>query len=68
MDRFTPRTDDQQVGESHRKYADLQVMLSEYERQAWLPLSTGPGVKTPYDDQRDAEFYHPLAAGPTPRG
>ena len=67
IDRFTPRTDDDQVWESHRKYADLQVMLSGYERQGWLPLSTGPAVKTPYDPERDAEFYHPPAAGPTPQ-
>lgn len=67
MDRFTPRTDEEQMWESHRNYADLQVMLSGYERQGWLALSTGPAVKTPYDPQRDAAFYHPPAAGPTPQ-
>ena len=67
IDRFTPRTDAEQVWEAHRDYADVQVMLQGYERQGWLPLSAGPDVKTPYNPDRDAEFYHPPAAGPTPQ-
>jgi YhcH/YjgK/YiaL family protein len=67
IDRFTPRTDEEQVWEAHRNYADVQIMLQGYERQGWLPHSAGPRVKTPYDPERDAELYHPPAAGPTPQ-
>ncbi|MEM1354661.1 MAG: YhcH/YjgK/YiaL family protein [Planctomycetota bacterium] len=66
LDRFTPRTDAGQVWESHQDYADLQVMLQGRERQGWLPRSSEPAIKTPYDRERDAEFYHPPGPGASP--
>jgi len=71
IDRYTPRGDDEQVWETHERYADVQLMVSGSERMGVVPrkLSSGKpglGVKTPYDAERDATFYQPAthADGP----
>ena len=47
------------VLEAHRKFVDLQLVLSGKELLAWLPLEGLP-VKSPYDPGRDVEFLsHP---------
>ena len=42
--------------ESHRDYADIQVMVSGAERFGYAPL-TGQPETTPYDEEKDAAFY-----------
>jgi biofilm protein TabA len=42
--------------ETHRKYADIQVLLSGEEEALWLP-NTDLKIQTPYDSERDAAFY-----------
>lgn len=69
LDRYVPSPDRPVVWETHRLYADVQIMLEGEERFGWLPASAAPPVKTPYDSGRDACFYHPPAEGhsPTPQ-
>jgi len=43
--------------EAHRRYVDIQIVLSGAEVMEWLPVSA-LAVKTPYDAAKDAEFYH----------
>lgn len=50
--------------ETHRKHLDIQVMMSGTEGIDWFPRPLLE-VKTPYDDEKDAAFYH-RPAGPAP--
>lgn len=45
--------------ESHRKYVDIQAVLTEAEGIDWFPRE-GLEVKIPYDAEKDAMFYHRL--------
>jgi len=43
--------------ETHRIYADIQVLLAGTERIEWHPKASLE-VKTPYNPEKDIEFYH----------
>ena len=43
--------------EGHRKYIDIQLVLSGVEEMGWRPHQTDGPVQTPYDDTKDTEFY-----------
>lgn len=58
----TPDADDA-VLEAHREYVDIQTTLSAPEGIDWFPRSSLE-VKTPYDAEKDVEFYH--RPGPAP--
>jgi YhcH/YjgK/YiaL family protein len=45
--------------ESHRDYADLQIVISGAEKFGYTPLTDQP-ASTPYDPEKDVAFY-PLA-------
>lgn len=59
LDRYTPSADRAVVWETHRRYADIQLVLAGEERFGWLPLSGAPPVKEAYEVERDACFYQP---------
>src|SRR5579872_198302 len=42
--------------ESHRDYADIQIMVTGAERFGYAPL-TGQPETTPYDPEKDVAFY-----------
>jgi YhcH/YjgK/YiaL family protein len=42
--------------ESHRDYADIQIMIAGVERFGYAPL-TGQPETTPYNDEKDVAFY-----------
>ena len=42
--------------ESHRDYADIQILLSGIERFGYAPL-TGQPATTPYDEEKDVALY-----------
>jgi len=42
--------------ESHRDYADIQIMLAGVERFGYAPLTLQPAT-TPYDPEKDVAFY-----------
>lgn len=43
--------------ESHRRYIDIQYIVSGKEVIGWLPIE-GLKVMTPYSDENDVVFYH----------
>ncbi|MBI5306916.1 MAG: YhcH/YjgK/YiaL family protein [Planctomycetes bacterium] len=43
--------------ETHRKYVDIQAVMSGSEEIGWLPVG-GLLTKQPYDASKDIEFYH----------
>jgi YhcH/YjgK/YiaL family protein len=46
--------------ETHRRNLDLQVVLEGSELVGWAPVA-GLSSRVPYDETKDAEFYHPPA-------
>jgi len=42
--------------ESHRDYADIQIMVTGVERFGYAPLTSQPET-TPYDEEKDVAFY-----------
>ena len=42
--------------ETHREYADIQIMITGIERFGYAPLTDQPET-TPYDEERDVAFY-----------
>jgi YhcH/YjgK/YiaL family protein len=53
---YTTRDPEDAVLEAHRDYADVQSVLVGSEAMAWFPTASLT-VATPYDCDRDAEFY-----------
>ena len=58
--RFTTVTPDESVLEAHDTYIDIHVTLAGTETLAWSPRNTLE-VKTPYNPDSDAIFFHPPA-------
>jgi YhcH/YjgK/YiaL family protein len=50
--------------EAHRRYADIQLLLSGAEEIGWAPLE-GPAPTVPHDEQKDVGFFEPPAGGYT---
>jgi len=57
-DSYNTRPRDAAKLETHRKYIDIQVLLSGSERLEIYP-KTGLSVSEPYNPEKDAEFYRP---------
>jgi YhcH/YjgK/YiaL family protein len=57
--RYQPRngSDKAMTWESHRKYIDIQYVVSGRERMGCIPLSKDLKVTRPYDDAGDAALY-----------
>jgi biofilm protein TabA len=53
---YSTRTPEEAVLESHRKYVDVQTVLTDAEGMEWHPAGS-LGVETPYDEAKDAIFY-----------
>jgi biofilm protein TabA len=47
------------VWESHRRYIDVQWMVSGRERMGFVPLDRSGAIAQPYDAERDVQFYAP---------
>jgi YhcH/YjgK/YiaL family protein len=43
--------------EGHRKYIDIQLVVSGVEEMGWRPHRADGPVQTPYDPAKDIEFY-----------
>ena len=54
--RYTTQPPEERRFESHRKYADIQLILSGREIMGYIPASTLT-ITTPYDDAKDIVFY-----------
>ena len=46
------------IFETHRKYIDIQAVISGREKHEWSPKD-GLLVSIPYEESKDAEFYIP---------
>jgi YhcH/YjgK/YiaL family protein len=55
---------DGKLPESHKKYADIQTLISGSEIIGWLPVD-GLEIEKQYDDQKDIVFYKSVS-GETP--
>ena len=60
---YETKTPEQAVLEAHRRYVDIQIVLSGSEIIEWFPRRTLT-VSTPYTDKAEAEFYTRPAPGP----
>lgn len=60
---YETRTPETAKLETHRKYVDIQVVLSGSERLEWFPRA-GLTIDTPYDPAKEAEFYRRSFPGP----
>lgn len=59
VQRYSTRTPEKAIWESHRKYIDVQFMAGGNERFGYAKLDNAPPVKTPYSDEKDVIFYEP---------
>ena len=67
--RYSTKTLDKAVWESHRKYIDVQFVAGGHERFGHVPLAGAPPVATPYSDEKDVIFYeHGTATFDAPAG
>lgn len=56
---YETRPPDAAVLETHRKYLDIQTVITGGEGIAWFPRNE-LAIKQPYDELKDVEFYqHP---------
>ena len=51
------RPEDEALFEAHRKYIDIQFLISGEESHGYAPLSTMK-IRDPYDDEKDVAFYN----------
>ncbi len=49
---------EQSLLEAHRRYLDIQYIVSGTDHIGWLPTSDCERVQTEYDPQRDVAFYY----------
>jgi biofilm protein TabA len=63
LNRYRTKPHAQAVWESHRKYLDVQYVVSGSEWMGYVPLDRAPAIKTPYDAVRDVQFYEPCSDG-----
>ena len=59
VSRYSTKTWNDAIWESHRRYIDVQYVVEGVERMGYVPLDRAPAVKTPYDAARDVIFYEP---------
>ncbi len=59
---YKTRSPETAVLETHRKYVDIQAVLSGSERIDWFSRD-GLVIDKPYDELKDAEFYKRTCAG-----
>jgi YhcH/YjgK/YiaL family protein len=57
VQRYRPKPLRRAVWESHRRYVDVQYVVSGVERMGWAALSDALPVRAVYDPARDAAFY-----------
>ncbi len=60
---YETRPPEAAVLEAHRKYVDIQTVLTGAEGFEWFPTD-GLSTDIPYDESKDAEFYKRPHSGP----
>lgn len=56
VSRYTTKPESGSLPEAHKRYADIQFLLSGRELIIWWPLK-GLTESVPYDEKRDIAFY-----------
>jgi len=56
--------------EAHRKYIDIQYVITGVDTMGWKPLADCSLIDTPYDSAKDIEFFadEPASWTPVPAG
>ncbi len=57
--RYRTKTAAEAVWESHRKYIDVQYVVSGQERFGYVDLASAPAVVKDYNAEKDVLFYSP---------
>ncbi len=57
--RYRTKLPEQAVWESHRKYIDVQYVVTGEERIGYVPLENAPAVQMAYSEAKDVMFYEP---------
>jgi YhcH/YjgK/YiaL family protein len=57
VQRYRPRPIDQAKWEAHRRYIDVQYIVTGRERMGYSTLRDDTPVSQPYDAQKDLVFY-----------
>ena len=57
--RYRTKLPEQAVWESHRRYIDVQYVVTGEERIGYVPLENAPPVQSPYNEAKDVIFYEP---------
>ena len=57
MSRDQGRGREKSLLEAHRRYIDIQFVISGEDCIGWLPISDCERVSSPYDANRDLEFF-----------
>ena len=47
--------------EAHRKYIDIQYVISGHEEMGWRPITECSDINTPYDAEKDIMFFNDAA-------
>ena len=56
INEYTTKSPDECDPESHREYADIQIMLTGTEKFGYTPLEGHP-ASIPYEEEKDVAFY-----------
>jgi YhcH/YjgK/YiaL family protein len=56
VNEYTTKPTEECDPESHREYADIQIMITGVERFGYAPLGTAAPT-TEYDEEKDVAFY-----------
>ena len=57
VSRYTTWPAERYIWESHRKFIDIQIVLTGQEQISVTPVSDALHIATPYDDAKDVVFY-----------
>lgn len=58
LSRSEGRGREKSLLESHRRYVDIQFVIDGADCIGWMPTAECRRIATPYDAERDVEFYY----------
>lgn len=53
----SPKTKEEALLETHKKYLDIQILIEGQETMGWAPTSSMQQIETPYNEDKDIAFY-----------
>ena len=58
VEKYQPKQMADAVWETHKRYIDIQVIITGSERMGYLPLTDKVEIKTAYNEERDFTYYN----------